>query len=81
MCVSFIVVFEDKRKFVSRVTFLCRSLLLFCGRRQKKAARKQRKTVITGYLALVQNVSRFGAGDSGGDADDDVESVMTSGSK
>lgn len=28
------------------------------------------------YLALVQNVSRFGADDSGGDADaDDVESV------
>jgi len=26
-------------------------------------------------LALVQNESRFGADDSGGDADDDVESV------
>ena len=55
--------------------------LLFWGSRRKESARKQRKTAVKEYLALVQNVSRFGTDDSGGDADDDVESVTTSGRK
>jgi hypothetical protein len=64
---------QEKIRFMRDIFMYISSVL--CERRQKKADRKCRKTAIRGKLAVVQNVSRFGAGSSGGGDADDVESV------